>query len=178
MTRQIFSLCDDQWQFASVAQKSFTDHANDIGTAREWVPAQIPGDVRLDLLRAGKISDPFIAENNEQSQWIDARDWWYTRAFDLQIEHGARAFLIFEGIDYQSAVFVNDQPLGRHAGMFSRQVYEIQSPVASNQSSNNLQLSVRIWGANALPTMQLSFTKKIWKQLIRPLIAPPNEPFP
>ncbi|MBI3741182.1 MAG: hypothetical protein HY257_05435, partial [Chloroflexi bacterium] len=176
MTREIFSLCDNQWQFASVAQKSFTDHANDIGTAREWVPAQIPGDVRLDLLRAGKISDPFIAENNEQSQWIDARDWWYTRAFELQIERGARAFLIFEGIDYQSAVFVNDQPLGRHAGMFSRQVYEITD--IRRPRSDNFQFAIRVWGADALPKMQLAFTKKIWKQLIRPLIAPPNEPFP
>ncbi len=169
MTRKIISLNDANWRFGSVPQKPFGD-VNDLATVNEWLPAQVPGDVRLDLLRAGMIMDPFVAKNNEQSQWVDRYDWWYVRDLDQDLEQSERAFLIFEGIDYQSAVFVNSELLGRHVGMFSRQVYQL--PIA------NGQLAIRIWGSDALPKMRLSPRQKIWKRLVKPLFSPPNEPFP
>ncbi len=173
--RKIISLNDSNWRFAPVAQKPFMD-VNDIADARDWLPAQVPGDVRLDLLRAGKIGDPFFAANNEDSQWVDTRDWWYTRDVELPLAEGNRAFLVFEGIDYQSAVFWDGEPLGRHTGMFSRQVYELSrhpSPV-----SRHPQLAIRIWGSDALPKLPRSPTQKIWGRLIQPLFTPPSEPYP
>ncbi|MBI3912729.1 MAG: hypothetical protein HY327_00830 [Chloroflexi bacterium] len=177
--RRIISLNDDRWRVGRVTQKPF-GNVNDLGEAREWLPAQVPGDVRLDLLRAGKISDPFYADNNESSQWVDAFDWWYTREIDLALRDDERAFLVFEGIDYLSAVFVNEQPLGRHAGMFSRQVYEISDfgIRISDFKPPVPNLAIRIWGSDALPKMKLSPLEKIWRQVIRPLISPPNEPYP
>ncbi len=179
MPRKIISLNDANWRFGSVAQKPFRD-INDLDQVQEWLPAQVPGDVRLDLLRAGKISDPFYAMNNEDSQWVDACDWWYVRGVALELESGERAFLIFEGIDYQSAVFFNGKQLGRHAGMFSRQVYEIKTTDDRHQTaeSNSPSLAIRIWGSDALPRMRLSPGQKIWKHIIAPLFTKPNEPFP
>jgi|GEM_PF-331753 beta-mannosidase len=190
MTREIISLNDSNWRFGSVAQKPFAD-INDLDKVTEWLPAQVPGDVRLDLLRAGKISDPFYADNNETSQWVDSRDWWYIRDLDLDLEQDERAFLIFDGIDYQSAVFWNGKQLARHVGMFSRQVYEIQSTVASSQSSDttakhhalrithHASLAVRIWGSDALPKLRRTFAQKLWSRIIQPLFQPPyNAPFP
>ena len=188
MTRKIISLNDSNWRFASVAQKPFGD-VDDLDEARDWLPAQVPGDVRLDLLRAGKISDPFYAANNEDSQWVDVRDWWYAREVDLQLSEGERAFLVFEGIDYQSAVFFGGKLLGRHTGMFSRQAYELQSPVASSQSSDSISsrhsphatrhtLTVRIWGSNALPKLRKTLSRRIWGRIVKPLFMPPSEPFP
>ncbi len=187
MSRRIISLNDDQWHLGSVAQKPFAD-VNDFADARAWLPAQVPGDVRLDLLRAGKIPDPFFADHNEQSQWVDTYDWWYARELNLALEQDARAFLVFEGIDYQSAVFVNGKQLGRHAGMFSRQVYEITTAVSrpqtaavlqqSSVSSQRSSLAVRIWGSGALPKMRLSPSEKLYAALIRPFIPPPSQPYP
>lgn len=169
MARRFLSLNDSAWRVGSVPQKPFGD-VDDVGEVREWLSAKVPGDVRLDLLRAGKIPDPFVADNNEASQWIDARDWWYVRELDLEVEKGERAFVIFEGIDYQSAVFVDGRQLGRHVGMFSRQCYEL--PRSSHQ------LGVRVWGADALPKMELSNWTKIWRRIIAPLFTSPNQPFP
>lgn len=169
MARRVISLNDTAWRVGSVPQKPFGD-VDDVGEVREWLSAKVPGDVRLDLLRAGKISDPFVADNNEASQWIDARDWWYVRELDWEVEKGERAFLILEGIDYQSVVFVDGRQLGRHVGMFSRQCYEL--PRSSHQ------LGVRIWGADALPKMELSNWTKIWRRIIAPLFTSPNQPFP
>lgn len=178
MTRKIVPLNDSNWRFASVEQKPFGD-VNDLGEAHDWLPAQVPGDVRLDLLRAGKINDPFYAANNEDSQWVDSRDWWYTRDVELQLEEGERAFLVCEAIDYQSAVFFDGKQLGRHAGMFSRQIIELTTPNRKSKIENQKSLlAIRIWGSDALPKLQTTLAQRIWGRLIKPMFAPPNEPFP
>ena len=175
-TRRIISLNDSNWRFASVAQKPFGD-VNDFAEARDWLPAQVPGDVRLDLLRAGKIADPFYATNNKDSQWVDARDWWYEKSGELELEEDERAFLVLEGIDYQSAVFFDGKLLGRHAGMFSRQIYEVpitrHSPLVTRHT-----FTVRIWGSDALPRLPKTLSQRIWGRIVKPLFMPPSEPFP
>ncbi len=180
MTRKIISLNDSAWRFAPVAQKPFAD-VNDFAEAHDWLPAQVPGDARLDLLRAGKISDPFFGANNADSQWIDSRDWWYARAVELALEEGERAFLLFDGIDYQSAVFWNGKQLGRHVGMFSRQIYELRTEDGGRRTQDALRpslLATRVWGSDALPKMRRTLAQKIWGRIIRPLFTPPSEPFP
>ncbi len=146
---------------------------NDLAEVNDWLPAQVPGDVRLDLLRAGKISDPFIAKNNEDTQWVDSLDWWYVHEFNLDLQEDERAFLVFEGIDYQSVVFIAGNQLGRHVGMFSRQIYELPG-----NRVHDSQIAIRVWGSDALPKIKLSPGQKIWKQIAKPLFTPPNEPFP
>jgi beta-mannosidase len=180
MTRTLLSLNDSHWRFGSVAQKPFGD-VNDLDAVTEWLPAQVPGDVRLDLLRAGKISDPFFADNNEQSQWIDARDWWYVHDLALDLRDDERAFLIFEGIDYQSAIFVNGEPRARHVGMFSRQIIELTNDERRMKASvvrPSSFVAVRLWGSDALPELHKTLWQKIWARLVKPLYSPPSEPFP
>jgi beta-mannosidase len=173
-------LNDSSWRFASVTQKPFGD-LYDLDEARDWLPALVPGDVRLDLLRAGKIADPFYAANNQDSQWIDSRDWWYIRPVKQEWNAGDRAFLVFEGIDYQSAVFFAGKQLGRHVGMFSRQIYELPLERMSHETADaerSALLAVRIWGSDALPKLRLTLAQKLWGRLVQPMFAPPNEPFP
>jgi len=172
LARKIISLGDSNWRVGSVSQKPFGE-VNDLAEVKDWLPATVPGDVRLDLLRAGKISDPFFGMNNEESQWVDSCDWWYQRDLEIELERDCRAFLLFEGIDYQSAVFFNGKQLGRHAGMFSKQVYELP-----NLSISQSLISIRIWGSNALPKLKLSLAHKLYARLIAPLFTPPNAPFP
>lgn len=173
VVRKTISLNDSNWRVGSVPQKPFSD-INDLAEVQAWLPATVPGDVRLDLLRAGKISDPFFGTNNQDSQWIDSRDWWYVRELDLQLEKDERAFLIFDGIDYQSAIYLNGMQLGRHVGMFSQQAYELDSTISTPHSV----LAVRVWGSDALPKLKLSLWHKLYARLIAPLFTPPNVPFP
>jgi hypothetical protein len=172
MPRRIFSLNDSNWRFGSVAQKPFGD-VSDLSNANDWLPAQVPGDVRLDLLRAGKISDPFYAANNEDSQWIDSRDWWYVREVgqELELEEDERAFLIFDGIDYQSAVFWNGKQLGRHVGMFSQQIVEIPNP-KSEITNHKLPFAfgVPMHFRNSNARWRNAFTDVLSRRCIRILI--------
>lgn len=145
--REILSLNDSNWFIGAVAPRPFGD-VNDFQLVEGWLPAAVPGDIRVDLLRAGKIPDPFLGMNNEASQWIDAYDWWYRRDLELGDEPDTRVFLLFEGIDYQSAIFWDGAPLGRHVGMFSRQLYEIPNKMCSGGKH---LLAVRVWGSDQLP---------------------------
>ena len=155
--RKTISLNDDHWRFGSVSQKPFGP-VFDLSEVEEWLPATVPGDVRLDLLRAHRIPDPFVREDNYAGRWVDALDWWYIRELELEGTANTRRFVSFEGIDYQSAVFWNDVELGRHEGMFSRQVYELP------REGSGI-LGVRIWGSDALPRLKLNAAERMMRSI-------------
>lgn len=166
--RKIVGLNHSNWFVGAVAPQKFPA-ANDLAQVRGWLPAQVPGDVRLALLNLNKIPDPFLGKNNEASQWVDEYDWWYrcdvlaSELFqDKTAASGRRTFLIFEGVDYQCAVYWNDLELGRHVGMFSRQVYEI--PLEKILEGAN-RLAVRVSGGNQLPRMKLEPQEKVWRHV-------------
>ncbi len=164
-----FSLNDDRWRVGAVSQKPFGAQ-DDLGEVSEWLPAAVPGDVRLDLLRAGKIPHPYFGMNNRASQWVDTRDWWFVRDVEIEIEKDARVFLVFEGIDYQSAVLWNGVELGRHIGMFARQIYEIPRELQNGRA----QLAVRVWGAGALPNCSVSRAERVLQEFGARLL--PSQP--
>jgi beta-mannosidase len=169
LMRKTVSLKGGDWRFGSVAQKPFGPSC-DLDQVNEWLPATVPGDVRLDLLRCGKIPDPFYGLDNEASLWVDARDWWYVRELVLEGPTTARYRVSFEGIDYQSAVYWNREELGRHVGMFSRQVYELPG-------NGEGELAVRIWGSDALPRLDLNLVNRMIRRLTRRYL-PANPAFP
>ena len=43
---------------------------------------RIPGDVADDLIRAGKIRDPYVGYNYRDSLWVQEMDWAYERTFE------------------------------------------------------------------------------------------------
>jgi beta-mannosidase len=165
VTRTTEDLGGTEWRFGPVTPKPLHTRLDDRGEVQEWLPATVPGNVRTDLLTAGRIEDPFYGTNNEDSQWVDAHDWWYARPLDLSLTPGQRAFVSFEGIDYISAVYLDEEELGRHEGMFSRQVYEITGLVRPHGS----ELAVRIWGSDSLPQPELSRWEGLWSPVAKAL---------
>ncbi len=170
LMRCVVSLNDSNWFIGAVAPQQFPA-PNDFARVEGWLPASVPGDVRLDLLALNKIPDPILGKNNEASQWVDTYDWWYrrevqffqTRFLDENGFGKCRTFLIFDAIDYQSAIYWNDTKLGTRVGMFSRQVYEI--PREKILEGANL-LAVRVSGGNQLPRMKLNWHEKIWRAMV------------
>ncbi len=167
MTRQIISLNDNQWQFGQVSRKSFEQpNVYDLSDVPEWLPATVPGNVRTNLLALGRISDPFVDENYKESLWVEESDWWYRRALQLDSPPpNQQAYLIFEGIDYLSAIFINGQEVSRHEGMFSHQIINLEDHLTGGP----IEIGVRIWGSEALPTRQLTLPQQVWQGVVGPL---------
>lgn len=163
--RRLVDLSRAAWEFGSVQAKPWrAAEANDLGQVAEWLPAAVPGDVRADLLAAGRIPDPFYGDQARASTWVDGLDWWYRTRLTLALQAGERAFLVCEGIDYLSAVYVNGQHLGRHEGMFSRQVYELTA-LAHRAARGEVEIAVRLWGNDTVRLLSRS-RLNAWERLL------------
>ncbi|HRV95974.1 MAG TPA: glycoside hydrolase family 2 protein, partial [Anaerolineae bacterium] len=109
--------------------------------ADEWYPAQVPGGVHTDLLAAGLIPDPFVADNEKRVQWIAATDWEYRRTFTVEAGLLAQQqiFLVGEGLDTLAEVTLNGQKLGRTDNMFRQYRWEVKSLL--DEGDNELSIT-------------------------------------
>ncbi len=79
----------------------------------EAIPGRVPGMTHLDLQAAGAIEDPLFGENARACEWMEDKDWWYSRTFELSADDvGDRVEIVFEGLDCFADVWVN----GKHTG--------------------------------------------------------------
>ncbi len=84
-----------------------------------WMDATVPGVVQRDLLRAGRIPDPYADLNARQIEWVPNRDWVYAKSFAVPPTIKGRTIrLHFEGIDYYADIYLNGKHLGRSENMF------------------------------------------------------------
>jgi beta-mannosidase len=86
----------------------------------DWIGACVPGDVIADALDAGLIPHPYVDLNSLACEWLSERDWIYRKTFIVPKEWRDKHIrLRFEGVDYACEVYLNEQLLGRHEGMFT-----------------------------------------------------------
>ncbi|MGB8646354.1 MAG: glycoside hydrolase family 2 protein [Anaerolineae bacterium] len=95
----------------------------------EWRLAQAPGGVHTDLMAAGRIPDPFVADNEKRVQWVPEQNWEYRRSVTVTPELLAqdRVFLVCDGLDTLAEVRLNGRLLARTANMFHPHAWEIKS---------------------------------------------------
>ena len=56
MSRRTLDLSTLPWQFGRVERQPFSAQpVDDRASVAEWLPARVPGDVRADLIAAGRI---------------------------------------------------------------------------------------------------------------------------
>ncbi|MBM2617484.1 glycoside hydrolase family 2 protein [Actinoplanes sp. LDG1-06] len=79
------------------------------------VPATVPGCVHTDLLRAGRIDDPYLDANETKLAWIGRTDWEYTTSFVAT--PGGRTDLVCAGLDTVAAIELNGSVVGATANM-------------------------------------------------------------
>jgi beta-mannosidase len=103
-----------QWRFRAVG-------------VSEWMPTDIPGEVHVALMRAGRIPDPFIADNELMVQWVAETDWEFEglvtvpEALALQ----DKVWLIFDGLDTLAQVSLNGTILGDVDNAFRTYAWDV-----------------------------------------------------
>ncbi|MBV5313540.1 MAG: glycoside hydrolase family 2 protein [Prolixibacteraceae bacterium] len=109
----------------------------------EWLPATVPGCVHTDLLKNGKIEDPFYRLNEHTMQWIDKVNWEYKTNFtvDEATFNRDRIALDFKGLDTYADVFVNGVKVLSADNMFREWLVDVKSQLT--MGPNELRILFR-----------------------------------
>jgi beta-mannosidase len=105
------------------------------------VAAAVPGTVHTDLLRAGRIPDPYLGRNETDLEWIGHRDWSYETTFEWQPSTDGQVDLACDGLDTVAAVELNGNLVARTYNMHRRYRF----PVAAHlrPGANRLRVTFR-----------------------------------
>ncbi|WP_130858976.1 glycoside hydrolase family 2 protein [Gracilibacillus phocaeensis] len=99
-----------------------------------WLPATMPGGVHYDLYRAGVINHPHNNVNSLTSEWVENRWWLYETQIPCSEIQGETVELVCKGLDYRARIFINDELLGIHEGMFHPAVFNVTEMVKVAES--------------------------------------------
>jgi beta-mannosidase len=148
MPRRVVDLDGDGWRLGQAPFDADPDRVvwGELARVAEWLPAVVPGNVRADLGRAGRLPDVAYGRQAEAASWVDDENWWFVRDFPLPRGAAGRVHLVLRGVDYLCDTFLNGRHLGRHEGMFSPQIYDVTDLVRDGN-----RLAVRIVGSKWLP---------------------------
>lgn len=104
------------------------------------IEATVPGGVHMDLFNAGLIENPYYEKNSLKCEWVEHRWWYYETELCLSSGYNKK-YLVFEGLDYECDIFINDVKVGKHSNMFTQERIDI-----SSYSEEKLNLKVLFKG--------------------------------
>src|SRR3989440_11710557 len=107
----------------------------------ENLPAKVPGCIHTDLLRAGKIPDPYLDLNEYKLQWIGKTDWEYRTTFDADpklFDH-ERIDLVFDGLDTVAKIELNGTLISETQNMFRSFRFDVRKIL--KKGSNELRVT-------------------------------------
>ena len=109
---------------------------------RPFLEATVPGEVHLDLMRAGRIADPRKGTNALDARWVEEQFWIYRRTFEAPAEasQARRCWLVFDELDLAAEIYLNGRLVGTHANTF----YPCRVDVTGSLRPGENQLSVAI----------------------------------
>lgn len=92
----------------------------------EWLPAQVPGHVHLDLVANGVIADPLTKMHELGAQWVDREDWSYRTTFEWTPDPTLpRRVLRFDGLDTVAKISLNGVAIGATDNMFVAHEFDV-----------------------------------------------------
>ena len=126
---KILSL-DGAWEFKSDSES-------------EWLPATVPGDVHLDLLRNGNIDDPLYGTNAERCKWIGEKTWVYRKVFNVSKDFiQEKTELVFNGLDLDAEIFLNGVKVGEHHNAFIPYIIDVTRYIREGENELLVYLDV------------------------------------
>jgi beta-mannosidase len=99
----------------------------------ESLAAQVPGNVELALVDAGKLPDPFVGKNLFLLRPYEFHEWWYRRSFPAQrLRPGQRAQLAFAGLDCFATIWLNGRKLGETDNALIEHSFDVTDCLSAN----------------------------------------------
>ena len=129
------------WPYVPIKEKSM-ETGQTLHGVTPWIEAKVPGGVHYDLWKAGYIDNPYYARNSLNCEWVENRWWMYRTEFLAQVTEitshpdaigrdltGENVFLVFKGLDYEAMIYVNDELVGTHKGMYEHKRIDLTGKI-------------------------------------------------
>lgn len=107
------------------------------------IEAVVPGNVELDLVRAGIEQDPFVGTHLYDFRKYEYYQWWFERSFELpSFDAGGKQLVLrFHGLDTFGTIWVNGREAGRTDNMLIAHELDITAYALPGQTNH---IAVRI----------------------------------
>ena len=114
----------------------------EVPASARGVPATVPGNCELDLVRAGVLPEPEVGLNALAFRKYEGYQWLYTKTFDFQPSTSAcTSYLVFEGVDTLADVFLNGERIGGTENMFVEHRFDVTGRLRDGE--NVVQVLIR-----------------------------------
>ena len=131
-----------------------------------FVPATVPGNVELDLSKAGILpKDLYMGENIREAEKFETYDWWYETEFlapDAPTD-AEKVVLHFGAVDCVAEYFLNGEKIGESDNMFIAHDFEVGDKIKYNEKNT---LHVHISSAtiyNSSFDFELNMAEHVWR---------------
>ncbi|MCK4308217.1 hypothetical protein KAW50_08340, partial [candidate division WOR-3 bacterium] len=131
---------DGKWLFKSFSvNNKLNFNKIDWDATKSWDKGSIPGSVQGDLLKLGKVPNPFFERGAEKYRWIEQKEWWYQKEFNLPRElNDKKIYIRFEGLDTIAIIYLNGKEIGKTQNMFTPYEFEITDML--NKGKNKIAI--------------------------------------
>jgi beta-mannosidase len=94
----------------------------------DWMDAVVPGTVHQDLIRAGKLEDPYYRDNELDAQWVEKKEWEYMRTFNVDESFLGKDRILLEcrGLDDICDLYLNDVMIASTQNMFIENEFNVK----------------------------------------------------
>jgi beta-mannosidase len=90
------------------------------------IPATVPGNVELDLMKSGALPDLYFGANIFKARPLEFHAWTYETSFDVPDEcRGRRVELVFHGVDCIATYWLNGHQIGHSENMFIEHAFDV-----------------------------------------------------
>lgn len=145
-------LLNTKWQFKLSNKNSLAKDGGITVKPGRWFNGSVPGTIHTDLLNLKLIDQPFYSDNEKRLQWIGECDWTYKTSFDYpkEFDKSEKTFLVFDGLDTASEIYLNGEKIGSACNMFLRLKFDLSGLIKPKNNSLEINFISPVKYARAL----------------------------
>jgi beta-mannosidase len=132
------------WQ-ASEYDSTLPDHSFPQNSG-EWFDARVPGAIQYDLVRAGRLENPYAGTKAAfDTAWAAKSDWLYRGEFDTpeNISFMSAVILRMKGVDTYSEIWLNGIMVGETANAMRIYDFPLKPELFAREEKNTLLVRVK-----------------------------------
>ncbi|MBQ0005856.1 MAG: hypothetical protein KBS57_00410, partial [Alistipes sp.] len=110
---------------------------------KEFINVASPTSVQMAYYKAGKLPAPYEHLNSNQYKYLEQQAHYYCKTFKTPaVKEGDNVYFSFDGVDYDSKVWVNGKCIGAHTGMFGGPTININPFLKGAGMENEIVIEV------------------------------------